>query len=174
MRRILLPLVAASLLAGCASPGLTRMRDDLARSVPEARIGGGRSFSFGPVSLGIARAFAGDDAAAEGIDLRDIRRVRVGTWPVRGSFDPMTVGTPRAIRRLEERGWTTLVRSREPDGVTWVLYRLRGEEITDILTASLESDELALVHVSGALERVLSDVLERHGADFLGAGIAGR
>jgi hypothetical protein len=166
MRRLLLLLVAGFVLAGCASPGLTRMRDDLAHSVPEARIGDGRSFSFGPISLGLARAFAGDDAAAEGIDLRDVRGVRVGTYPVNGSFDPMTVRTPRAIQRLEERGWTTMVRSREGDGVTWILYRMRGEEVTDLLAASLDLEELALVHVSGDLERVLRDVLERHGGDF--------
>ena len=41
MRRVALPLLCAAVLAGCASPGLTRMRDDIARSVPEAEIGRG-------------------------------------------------------------------------------------------------------------------------------------
>jgi hypothetical protein len=166
MRRIALALLCAAVLAGCASPGLTRMRDDIARSVPEAEIGRGRSFSFGPISMAIARGFAGKEASAEGIDLRDVRGVRVGTYPVRGHFDAMSVGTPRAIQRLEERGWTVAVRAREEDGVTWVLYRSRGERITDILTASLESDELALVHVSGSLERVIRDVVSEHADDF--------
>jgi hypothetical protein len=144
------------------------MRDDMARSVPQAEIGRGRSFSLGRLSMSIARRFAGDEAREEGVDLRDIRSVRIGTYPVRGTFDPYRVGTPRAIRRLEDRGWTVAVRAREEEGVTWILYRARGERITDLLTASLEREELALVHVSGALERVLCGVLVRHGGDIAG------
>jgi hypothetical protein len=149
------------------------MRDDMARSVPRAEIGRGRSFSFGPVTLALARAFAGKDAAAEGVDLRDVRGVRVGTYPVRGSFDPGSVRTPAAIRRLEDRGWTVAVRTRDEESVTWILYRARDERITDLLTASLETEELALVHVSGNLERVLRGVLARHGGDLFDlAGVA--
>ncbi len=169
MARLPLSIVLLTLLAGCASPGLTRMRDDIANSVPGAEVGRGRSFSFGPLSMALARAFAGDDALEEGIDLRDVRAVRVGTYPVSGHFDAARVGTPRAIRRLEARGWTVAVRSRDDDGVTWILYRADGDRLTDLLTASLETEELSLVHVSGNLERVIRDVVAQHGGEgFMG------
>ena len=166
MRKLPLPILCVALLAGCASPGLTRVRNELSHSVPGAEIGRGRSFSFGPLSMALARRFAGKDVAAEGVDLRDVRHVRVGTYPVRGTFDPARVRTPAAIRRLEDRGWTVAVRTRDQESVTWVLYRGREDRITDLLTASLETEELALVHISGNLERVLRGVLARHGGDL--------
>jgi len=156
-------VLCGAILAGCASPGLTRMRNDIARSVPEASIGEGWSMGFGPLSMAVARRFASDEAMAEGLDLRDVRAVRVASYPVRGSFDPARVSTPAAIRRLERRGWTVAVRAREADSVTWVLYRHREDRITDLLTASLEAEELTLVHVSGALERVIRGVVAQHG-----------
>jgi hypothetical protein len=168
MRPALLLGLGAALLAGCAAPGLTRVRNEMARTMPEAQIGRGRSFGFGPVTLALARSFAGREAAEEGLDLGALRRVRFATYPVRGTFDAAQAPTPAALRRLVERdGWAVLVASREADGATWVLYRARGADVTDLLTASLDAEELTLTHVSGDLDRALRGVLDEHAGDLL-------
>ncbi|MDX1420477.1 MAG: hypothetical protein R3181_10970, partial [Rubricoccaceae bacterium] len=53
-RPLSLLLLAALLASGCTSYELTRVRNDLARQLPEAAIGEGYAMSFGRFSLGFA------------------------------------------------------------------------------------------------------------------------
>ncbi|HLA63617.1 MAG TPA: DUF4252 domain-containing protein [Rhodothermales bacterium] len=166
--RAFLPLALLAVVAsGCAAPGLTRVRNDFAQSMPEAEIGTGRSFGFGPLMLGLARTFVGDDEDVSML-LGDVSRVRVATYPVHGHFDASSIQTPAALRRLMDRGgWELLVASREEDEVAWVLYRARGERVTDVMTASMDAEELTLTHVSGRLDNVIRNALREHGGDWL-------
>lgn len=168
MRALFFPLVLLAVVAsGCAAPGLTRVRNDFARSMPEAEIGTGRSFAFGPLMLGLARTFVGDDEEVTGV-LDHVRRVRVATYPVHGHFDAASIQTPTALRRLMDRdGWQFLIASREEGEVAWVLYRARGERVTDVMTASMDAEELTLTHVSGRLDAVIRDALRQHGGGWL-------
>ncbi len=182
MRAPLAPLLTALLLAalalgGCASAELARVRDDVAREHPEARIGRGTSVSFGAITLGLARRFG----AVEGVDglvLDGVRHVAVATHPVEGVLDAGQMAMPARLRRLVEReGWEPLVATRGDGEATWVLVRFRDGHLSDLFVASFEGGELSLVRVSGRLDGVVRGVLRAHVAPALfgeerGAGAA--
>ncbi len=168
MRPLLLIGAVALAASGCAAPGLTRIGHDFARTMPEAEIGSGRAYGFGPVLLGFARLFVDDDEADT--VLGSVRRVRFATYPVHGHVDAATVQTPLALQRLIDRGeWSLLVTSRDDGEATWVLYRARGTRITDVMTASMDSEELTLTHVTGRLDSVIRQALVEHGGFTLDA-----
>lgn len=156
---------ALLLLTGCASSELTGVRDDLARQLPDAGIAEGRTFSFGAISLGTARLFsglAGDDAETARMVLRGVRRVQVGRYDVTGSPDASQLTMPYRLRHYVARGgWTHLASVRQDGEAVWVLYRARGERITDLFVTALTEDELVLARVSGDLSGIVLRLLEQ-------------
>jgi hypothetical protein len=162
--RIAILLLAVMLLGGCSSRELLEVRQDLADQMPHARLTDGRTFSFGPVSLGLGRfvlGLTGADAEPARIALRGVRRVEVGRFKVAGPIDPTHVQMPRRLRRYVRRGdWTPLATFRTENEVGWVLYRTRGERITGLFAAVFSDDELVLARISGNLTRVALELIE--------------
>jgi hypothetical protein len=157
-------LLGAPLLTGCASTEMRSVRNDLARQMPAADIRDGRTFSFGAVSIGFARlvtGLVGEDAAPARMILRDVRRVKVGRFDVAGPVDADRVRMPARLRRYVERdGWMHLVTFRQDGEAGWVLYRARGERITDLFVTVLSGDELVLARISGNLSEIAFTLLE--------------
>jgi hypothetical protein len=164
MTRIAILLLATMLLGGCSSRELLDVRQDLADQMPHARLTDGRTFSFGPVSLGLGRfvlGLTGVDAEPARIALRGVRRVEVGRFKVAGPIDPTHVQMPRRLRRYVRRGdWTPLATFRTESEVGWVLYRSRGDRITGLFAAVFSGDELVLARISGDLSRVVLELIE--------------
>lgn len=167
--RSLLPLLLAGLvLQGCTSFELTRLRNDVARAVPEARIGPGYAGALGPLTLGTARtALRTAPHAYDGLDLADdvlsrVERVQVGHYAVRGSFDGAAMAAPRALDRYRRAGWYDLVTVRDGEARTWILARERRQSLRDLLVVVLSEDGLTLARLSGDLTGVVSAALAEY------------
>ena len=158
-------VLAALLIAGCASLEVDRLRYEIAREHPEVKIGEGLSMSFGRVSLGFARWIVGasedDEGVLAGLVLGEVRRVRVGVFPLEGTLDTDRVTMPRRLRRLVERnGWVPLVTFREEGEAGWVIYREQGDTITDLFTVVMGEDQLVMARVSGDVGAIVQHVLQ--------------
>lgn len=152
--------------SGCTSFELTRVRNDLARQLPDARIGEGYALSFGGVSLGFTRwiaGFAGEDESGElaQIALREVRRVQFGRYEVTGPVDGVRLTMPARLRDyVADDGWTHLASFRDSGEAGWVLYRDHGETITDLFAVVLTEEELVLARLSGDLSALVLNVLQ--------------
>lgn len=162
--RILPLLLAGLLLSGCTSYALTGVRNDLARDLPEARIGEGYAVAFGRFSLGTARLFAGfaedEDGELARLVLRDVKKVQFGHYEVEGAVDGTRVVMPARLRRYVERdGWGHLATFRDAGEAGWVLYREGRDTVTDLLVVVLTGEELVLARLSGNLGGIVQSVL---------------
>lgn len=157
MRLLLLVLAVAA--SGCASSELRGLRNDLDRSTPHLQIHEGRSFSFGPMTLGLARlglSLAGNDesvAMARAI-LRNARRVQFAHYEVEGAFVASDLTTPDRVLRYVEDGWIPAVTVRENDTAVWLLANDRDGRADEMLFVTLSTDGLTLAKVTGDLTEV--------------------
>lgn len=159
------------LLPGCTSFELTRVRNDLARQVPEAEIGEGYAMAFGSISMGLARLFAGfaddEDGEIAQVALREVRKVSFGRYDINGTLDGTRLTMPSRLRDyVDEREWMHLLSFRDVHEAGWVLYRADGDEITDLFVVVFESEELTLARISGNLSALVLNVLETQQMDF--------
>ena len=171
MARSCLPLLLLFAVAasGCTSFELTRVRNDLARQMPEAEIGEGYALSFGRFSLGFSRWIASmaadddEDGELAQIVLREVRRVQFGHYAVEGAVDASQLTMPARLRHyVEDEGWQHLATFREGQEAGWVLYREDADDgITDLFAVVLSDDELVLARLSGDLDDLVVNVL-RH------------
>ena len=167
MRRLLLLALLFVTLAvsttGCFySREISQTRRDLERHYPEARFDQEVVVSLGPASLrtlGWLVGLAPEEEAQMAKDyLHEIDRVKVGVFtvdylPDLDDFDPPT------LRRFRDDDWEVAVKSREDDGIVWVMYRERHNTVRDIYTIVLTDDELVLARVKGHLNRLLEKVM---------------
>lgn len=166
IRPPLLSLLLVALVAsGCTSFELTRVRNDLARQLPDAEIGEGYAMSFGRFSLGFARwitHFAdGEDSEIAQVALREVRRVQFGRYDVEGALDASRVTMPARLRHyVESDSWQHLATFREGNEAGWVLYRERDDAVTDLFAVVLSEEELVLARVSGDLSALVTEVLQ--------------
>lgn len=157
MNRLSLAAVLLLLTAsGCASTELRGLRNDLGRTTPGLHIGEGRSFSFGAVSLGVARlalsiAGDGEDTDMARAALRGARRVQFAQYDVSGDFDSRDVQMPARIRRFVDDGWIPVVTLRDDDEVTWIIAPDSDEAVDEFLLVTLSADELTMAKVRGDL-----------------------
>lgn len=171
MIRFLPLLLVCILLSGCTSFELSRVRNDIDRQIPEAKIGDGYAFSFGKISLGLARLFTGiaddDDVQLATTALKDVSRVQFAHYDVHGEVNASSLSMPRHMRRiLEDDNWAHLATIREDNEAFWVLYNEDNETIKDLFVAALDAENLTLVKISGNLTAVVLSVLEEHQIDI--------
>ena len=171
MRNLLILLLVAISLSGCASYELMRVRNDIDRQVPEAQIGDGYAMSFGRISLGLARWLSGlaDDKDAEIAKavLSKVRRVQFARYEVNGTFDAATLRMPGRLRSYLERGdWYLLAGVREESEAVWVVYKEDGSAVVDLLAVVMGEEELVLAKISGDLNAVVVAALSQHDFDI--------
>jgi hypothetical protein len=88
--------------------------------------------------------------------------VQFGRYEVNGPVDGPRLVMPARLRHyVEDEGWVHLATFRQADEAGWVLYRERGEAITDLFAVVLTEEELVLARVSGDLNALVLNVLER-------------
>lgn len=167
-----IPLLILGLaLTGCTSYSLTNVRNDLARQVPDAKIGEGYAMAFGRFSLGTARFFArfadDDDAEMASLVLRDVRKVQFGRYDVQGHVDGTQLVMPSRLRRFVDRdGWTHLATFRDESEAGWVLYRERRDTVTDLFVVVLNDEELILARLTGDLLGIVENVMQSQDFDL--------
>ncbi|NNF57564.1 MAG: DUF4252 domain-containing protein [Rhodothermaceae bacterium] len=163
--RTLLFTALLFLFSGCTSFELTRVRNDLARQMPEAEIGDGYAMAFGSISMGFARLFAGfaddEDGEIAQVALREVRKVSFGRYDVHGIVDASRLTMPTRLRDyVDDRGWMHLLTFRDTTEAGWVLYRAEDDTITDLFVVFLGAEELTLARVSGNLSALVLNVIE--------------
>lgn len=165
-------LVATLLpLTGCVESNLAaQARSEIESDLPGARFEMETALTFGRVPMSAARrivAWSGEDG--EDLDmLRRIRRMSMATYAVR---TPPDGGPPPSLggleRRLERKGWTAMLKSREPGEATWIFLREEGARgIRDLLVIELSDDEMVIVRVGGKLDRLIADAIADDPAGF--------
>lgn len=153
MSRLVLSLALAAALSGCMSAELARVRREIGRDMPEARLASAHAPAFGRLSLGLARTVIGDDEPALRDALRHLRGVSFGRYLIGGTLDFQAVALDRTLDRVQRRGWTPAVVAREDSSASWILTRDgRDGDLRDLLVVTFEDDALTLVRIHGRLD----------------------
>ncbi|MEO0558799.1 MAG: DUF4252 domain-containing protein [Bacteroidota bacterium] len=160
-------LALAVLLAssGCMSLELTKLRNHIDRSVPEADIGKGFAVSFGFLTMGTARTVLalsddGDESTAMArAVLRKVRKVKVARYDVHGAVALNEIETPPVFEAYEKRGWIPVVTTREEDEIVWILAKEKHDDLRDLLVVVLNRDELMVAKMSGNLTEAVTAAL---------------
>lgn len=159
-------VLACLLLSGCFySREVARTRHAIEQAYPEARFDREMVLSLGPVSLftaGLLTGLASDETEDVRPYLRYLRRVKVGVYAVEGLPPLDAVDLPQ-LRRLREKGWETLIATREEDATTWTLYRERRGTVRDVYVLTLSEDELVMVRLKGRLDKLLAHAMRENG-----------
>lgn len=140
--------------AGCGSSELRRLRTDLVQSTPGLEIEGGRTYAFGPLTLGLARSIlrlGGEDTRTFVEAARSLQHVAVATFTVSGPDDLRSGRSPRRLDHYLDDGWTTVVRVRDQDQRVWILTHSDDDRVDEALVVTLSQSELVLVKVRGDL-----------------------
>ncbi len=153
----------APLAGGCMwAPELTDVKQDIARQLPGVGFRKNVTLSFGPLTMGLARAITGciPDAREAHTYLRDVSRVQVAVYELDGAPAGHDIDTPSRLEALIEDGWEMAVRVREESEAVWLLYRTDGDSVREMFVVVVSDEELVLVKVKGRLERLLAGALE--------------
>jgi hypothetical protein len=156
-------LVLTGTFAGCLwSPELARVQQDLERQLPGARFEKDFAISLGPMTLGLARAITGmvPDAREASGYLKHVKRIQVAVYNASSMPAMNTVRMPKQLKQLQERaGWETAVRVRDENEIVWIMYKIDGDRIRDLLVVCLSDDELVMVKASGTLDALVARAL---------------
>ncbi len=170
-----LSLILIGLLcSGCIySREIQHTRKEIARANPDIHIDQQISANLGPFSLRLAGWITSlvddEDALRASRYLRDIRRVKVGVFDVRGGDGGLNGVTE--MRRFQRRGWELAAKVRDDDESVWLYYRERDGSVRDLYAIVYSEDELVIARLSGRLthlmEAAMRDYAESGGLDLL-------
>jgi hypothetical protein len=137
------------------------MKQDIARQLPETTFNHEMSFAFGPGAMALTRAVTSfiPDAHEAHDWLKDVSRVEVAVYEVRGDEPKRRLETPARIEQMVADGWEMAARVRDKNESVWLLYRIDGDSVRELFVVSLDRDELVMVKVKGRLERVIGRAL---------------
>ena len=160
----LLLLLLVSTAACRESPSVSTVRSQLENQIPEARFEKDFHIRLGRVSLGLLKPLVRmglDEDEEEMAWIRAIKRLEVGTYRVVSLPDTASVAPPPdLVRKLERKGWSTLVKVLEQGAMTMVLLREDAHgEIRGLFVLELDQDEMTLVSLEGRLSRVMAETL---------------
>ncbi|HVT61171.1 MAG TPA: DUF4252 domain-containing protein [Thermoanaerobaculia bacterium] len=166
-----LALLAALPLAGCLdTPSVGEVEAEIEGHLPGASFERESHVHVGRLMMGFARWVihlvpADDDDTKRAFAMvRNVHSVDVATYKVRSlaAVEP-AAWSPDFERRLEQNGWSVVVRAKERDSSTWIFYRGNGADtITNLYIVNLEPAELNIIRVDGRLERVIALALADH------------
>jgi len=161
--------VAALLLlpgtTGCVwAPELDRVKDELARDLPGTEFDHEFSITLGAMTIGLARLVARfiPEAGQAQDYLRDVSRVKLAVYNIRGHTSTGTVRTPNTLRQLAGRGGENAVRVRDDGDYVWIYYRIDEDEVREVYVVVLDDEQLVLVKARGHLDRLVARALADH------------
>ena len=107
------------------------------------------------------------------LNMTHIDHVDINVQKISGLSSVQDVHWPDDVmKRLEADGWEILVKAREDDEITFVLYKPHHDTIRQMYVMALSLDELVLVRIEGSLDAVMAQAMADHGfAREITAGI---
>jgi hypothetical protein len=171
MKKLTLILLICGILlpifSGCMLPSreFCYIEHEIRKQISPAYVNTVFKFSFGPISLSTARmianmADADDDAV---MYLREIQRVQVGVYEIRGTHKCSEFDIPRSVNeKLTELGWERFIRVKERDERVQLYYRQVNKWVGSLYVVVLERDEMVIVEAIGNLERIIDKALHDH------------
>lgn len=129
-------------------------------------------FGLGPVGLTLARAvvsIAADEEHADEarIALSSVSEVQVGVYKITGRNSNLSMSNFNDVtENLKDAGWVPIVRSSQDGELNMVFVQDDYESLNNIYVIALDHDELAIVNVSGRLERLVALGLREGKLDF--------
>lgn len=157
-------LAALPFVGGCRdAPAVSSVRWQLEQQIPGAKFEREFHIRLGRLSLGLVKGLTGwvlEDDEIRSM-LRAVKRVDVGTYRVVALPPLSEIETPRGLqRKLDESGWTLLVRQRNEDEHTWVFLRHDdGGAIRNLYVIALDEVELTMVSLEGRFDELLAEAI---------------
>ena len=101
----------------------------------------------------VAEATRGDDPAFAEV-MSSLKSIQVRVFPLAGAKEDMVRGkVDRAVRWLEDRGWSSMVRVRERGSESYIYLKKSGEQIVGLTILAIEAgDEAAMINIVGRID----------------------
>lgn len=101
----------------------------------------------------VAEATRGDDPEFAKV-MSGLQAIQVRVFPLEGVKEEMIRGKiERAVRWLEDRGWSSMVRVREKGDESYIYLKKSGEKIVGLTILAIEAgEEAAMVNIVGQLD----------------------
>ena len=107
--------------------------------------------SLGPSVLAVGKKFIDDDEEF-GALIADVRGIHLRVFDVRDNFDVLSEYIDTTSLQLQERGWETLVSSRDEDEYAEVMVKMVDTQIHGIVVLSAERDEAVFINIIGDIK----------------------
>lgn len=143
------------------SPRMHGLAADFQEDVPELELDHQFGMTLGRMSLGMVKGIAKwgmDEHDREAFQtLRGVKKVELATYETYGEGD---LRFPRRFEAsLARRGWETLARFRDGGELGWIVYRMDGDRLKNVLVVVHDGYSLTLVRLGGRLDRVVTAAL---------------
>lgn len=112
----------------------------------------------------VAAATRGDDPEFAKV-MSGLKAIQVRVFPLEGAkSDGIRGKVERAVRWLEDHGWSSMVRVREKDNESYIYLKKSGEQIVGLTILAIETgQEAAMINIVG---RIDPDEIGRLGRSF--------
>ena len=165
--------MATLLMVGCKqSPTAEQVRLELEQQLPGAQFERESHIHLGRISMGAVKQvlrFTSPKGSTERQLIASLKRVDVATYRVvTPPNDPVPTDLSVLQRRLEQAGWTIVVKERDLDERTWVISREDNSgSIRSLCVVSLGAYELEVVSVDGRLDEFLAAAIADDPSGFV-------
>ena len=158
-------MMAALFTIGCKqSPTAEQVRLELERQLPGAKFERESHIHLGRISMSAVKQvlrFTTPKGSTERKLIASIKRVDVATYRV---VSPPEEPAPSSVvvlqRRLEQAGWTVVVKEKDLDERTWVIAREDDSgSIRSLCVVSLDPYELEVISVDGRLDELMAQAI---------------
>jgi hypothetical protein len=147
-----------------AMPSASAICEEIEAALPGVRFDRESHIRLGRIALGLLKPIARwaldeDDEAR--VYLAAIKKVEVASYRVLGTADFSNSRTFLDLeKRLLNKGWVKMVRSRDGDGDNWVFLRHREDgTIRNLIVIEFDRDELNIVGIEGRIDDIFAAAL---------------
>lgn len=165
--------MVALLMVGCKqSPTAEQVRLELEQQLPGAQFERESHIHLGRISMGAVKQvlrFTSPKGSIERQLIASLKRVDVATYRVVSPPDnPAPTSLSVLQHRLEQAGWSVIVKERAFDERTWVISREDDSgSIRSLCVVSLDAYELEVVSVDGRLDEFLAAAIADDPSGFV-------
>ena len=165
--------LVALLMMGCnQSPSAEQVRLELEQQLPGAEFERESHIHLGRISMGAVKQvlrFTAPKGSTERKLIASLKRVDAATYRVVSPPDnPAPTDLSVLQHRLEQAGWSVVVKERAFDERTWVISRQDDSgSIRSLCVVSLDAYELEVVSVDGRLDEFLAAAIADDPSGFV-------
>jgi hypothetical protein len=171
-RLLIIIMLASLVLTGCigVNGGFRNIRNHILNNM-SANYEKEIEFSVGSGGIFLASMFIGFADIEENVDdmLRQISSVQIGIYKnesgevIKNDFSVLK----SLSDKMEEKGWTFIVRSIDNDELAAVFVNNNSEdELTQVFVVALHDEELVLAEIHGDLGDLIDIAIREHGLNF--------